>query len=86
MRRIFKFYWLCLREALRGSFSIANAWQGIWGILLLWAFGYWREFPVTIPDKVDEYALVFLFVSLGATWLGGASFPIIVGASQTILG
>jgi hypothetical protein len=70
MGRVLKLYWLCFRGAWRGSFTLANAWQGVWGILLLWAFGYWREFPVTIPDKVDEYALVFLFASLGATWLG----------------
>jgi hypothetical protein len=70
MGKVFKFYWLCLKEARRGSFVIANAWQGIWGIVALWAFGYWRGGPVMIPDKVDEYALVFVFASLIATWLG----------------
>jgi hypothetical protein len=70
MGGIFKFYWLWIKEAGHGSLVIANAWQGIWGILALWAFGYWRGGPVMIPDKVDEYALVFLFASLSATWLG----------------
>ena len=70
MLPILKFYWLCLKEAARGSVDIANAWQGVWGIIALWAFGYWRGGPVMIPDKFDEYALIILFTSLVATWVG----------------
>jgi hypothetical protein len=70
MAKILRFWWRCLAHAWRGSFSLANAWQGLWGTLLLWAFGYWREIPVTIPDKVDSYAVIFLVASLGTTWVG----------------
>jgi hypothetical protein len=68
--KILRFWWRCLTCAWRGSFSLANAWQGLWGTLLLWAYGYWREISVTIPDKVDSHALIFLSASLGVTWFG----------------
>lgn len=64
-----KFFWLRLREAGRGSIDIANAWQGLLGTFILFAYGYWRGGAVMIPDKVDEYALVFTFACLAIAWL-----------------
>jgi hypothetical protein len=72
----------CLAYAWRGSFTLANAWQGLWGTILLWAFGYWRKIPVTIPDKVDDYALLFLLVSLGATWVGVFLFQFLIAPAK----
>ena len=69
MVKLLKFCWLCLREAGLGSIDIANAWQGLLGTFVLFAFGYWRGGAVMIPDKVDEYALIFGFASLGIAWL-----------------
>jgi len=80
--KFLKFYWTCLKEAGRGSVIFANAWQGIWGLLALWAFGYWRGGPVMIPDKVDEYALVFLLASLGTTWLGIFVFQLVAAPAK----
>jgi hypothetical protein len=70
MGKIIRFWGYCVAYAWRGSLTLANAWQGLWGTVLLWAFGYWRKIPVAIPDKVDNYALLFLLASLGVTWLG----------------
>lgn len=69
MRSVAAFYWLCVKEAWRGSFSLANAWSGLWGPLLLWAIAASRGYTVTLPDKLDLAALTLVFAFLGATWV-----------------
>jgi hypothetical protein len=78
MLKTLKFWWCCIKLAWAGAFTLANAWQGLWGTILFWAFGFWRGIPVTIPDKVDGYALLFLFGSLGVTWVGVFIFQFLI--------
>jgi hypothetical protein len=82
MTKILRFWWKCVARAWRGSFSLANAWQGLWGTLLLWAYGYWKDSPVPIPDKVDGYAVLFLAVSLGVTWFGTFLFQLLMAPAK----
>jgi hypothetical protein len=70
MRRFFKFQWLCIRYAWAGSYTVANAWAGLWGPVLVYAWSRWRGHPLTLPDRLDGYAILLVFVFLGATWVG----------------
>jgi hypothetical protein len=70
MRRAFRFYWECLKEAFRGSFSLANAWSGLWGPILVWLSLKWRGYTMTLPEHLDAYALLVLLAFLGSTWVG----------------
>lgn len=69
MYQIACFYWMCLREAWRGSFSLANAWAGLWGPFLVWSGAWLRGQTLTLPDKLDGYALLFVLAFLGSTWV-----------------
>jgi hypothetical protein len=66
----FKFQWLCAKEARRGSFNLANAWSGLWGPVLIWLGSYWWGRPLTLPDRLDGYAVGLGFAFLAATWVG----------------
>lgn len=70
MVEFFKFQWLCAKEAWRGSFDLANAWYGLWGPVIIWLGSYWWGHPLTLPDKLDGYAIGLVFAFLGATWVG----------------
>ncbi len=69
MAKQHSFYGLCARAALSDSFSIANAWAGLWGPFLLWGLTWLFGRTMTLPDKLDWYALWFVLALLGATWM-----------------
>lgn len=64
-----RFYWLCIKDAWQGSFAIANGWSGLWGPFLIFSVFWYRGETLTLPDKLDSYALLFTLATLGSTWL-----------------
>ncbi|HUZ30837.1 MAG TPA: hypothetical protein VMV19_01830 [Xanthobacteraceae bacterium] len=83
MARYFKFVWRCAKDAWRGSFVLANAWYGLWGPVLVWlVWKYWRGTPLTLPDRLDGYAIGLLFAFLGATWVGLLVFRFLLAPSK----
>jgi hypothetical protein len=70
MRKFLKFQWLSARYAWAGSYTVANTWYGLWGPVLVYAWSRWRGHPLTLPDRLDGYAILLAFVFLGATWAG----------------
>jgi hypothetical protein len=70
MGAFFGFYRQCIRYAWRDSFSIANAWAGLWGPFILWGFVRWWGYQVILPDTLDVKLLFLLLAFIGATWVG----------------
>src|SRR6266478_4527973 len=70
MGRALCFYRNCLKEAFSGSFTVANAWSGLWGPVLVWTYFWWRGRTMTLPEHLDSYALLVLLAFLGSTWIG----------------
>jgi len=68
MRRAFKFYWLCLREAWRGSIEAANAWAAIIGALLIWAVLAVLGYRLMLPETFGQ-GIALTAVCLAAAWI-----------------
>jgi hypothetical protein len=68
MRRIFKFYWLCFKEAWHGSIEAANAWAAIIGALVIWTVLTLAGYQLMLPETfVQGIALTAL--CLVAAWV-----------------
>jgi hypothetical protein len=70
LRETIKFWGLCIKHAFRDSFSIANAWSGLWGPLLLWLVIKWGGYKVNLPEDAIGQAVVMTLAGAVATWFG----------------
>jgi hypothetical protein len=69
MREIICFYWLCAVDAWRGSWSLANAWSGLWGPALLFGIIYWQGYKVIFPDDAILTAFLLALTFVVVTWI-----------------
>jgi hypothetical protein len=53
MRRVVCFYWGCLKEAVTGSLSLANAWAWLAGPVLFWLALKWWGYTLHHPSELD---------------------------------
>jgi hypothetical protein len=63
-----RFYWLCVKDAWRGSWDKANAWATLLGAVILWIGAESLGYHVIIPDTFPGAILLFV-LCLGAAWV-----------------
>lgn len=62
------FWWECLKDAVRGTLALANAWSWLVGVAIVASVGYFGwGLILQIPTSLQEY-FAFGLMALGATW------------------
>jgi hypothetical protein len=62
-----RFYWLCIKDAWRGSWGSANSWAALLGAVVLWLGAELMGYQVILPSTFA--GTIFLFVlCLFAAW------------------
>jgi hypothetical protein len=73
MRRFFKFWWLCVRVALKGNSAFANSWQWLLGVPIFSLFALWLGRKLGVPEFSTGNATWDAFLAASGafvvTWL-----------------
>jgi hypothetical protein len=83
--RVLSFYCIWVRGAFRDSFKIANAWSGLWGPPLLYAFVKWGGYKVNLPEDPIAQAVVLGLAGIVATWVAVLVVQLIQEPAQIFL-
>jgi hypothetical protein len=69
MLQAFCFWWVCIREAAKGTLDKANAWFWPIGVpIVAFAGWYWEMGELTIPDTAPGF-FIFMVVTVAISWV-----------------
>jgi hypothetical protein len=63
-----RFYWLCIKDAARGSLALANAWAWLVGAIIIGSAAEYWGLRLRLPENLQDY-FSFGLMLLGATWI-----------------